>query len=211
MSRREVFVEAAETALPVIEHELVAKHWDQPSALPRMSIGALATHLAGQVVSAHAAFASPAAASRETPLPVLEHYGRSSWIDEGLDGETNVSIRSGAEHTAEEGRDAVVERCERALSSLRGWSGDTPPIVRMPWWQWSLSTDDFLLTRMMEVVVHCDDLAVSLDVPTPEFPRTVIRPVLTLLTTLAVRKHGQPDVLRALTRRERAPQSLAVF
>lgn len=211
MSRREIFVEAAEAALPVIEHELVAKRWDEPSALPLMSVGGLATHLAGQVVTAHAAFASPAAASRDTPLPVLEHYARSAWVEEGLDGESNVGIRTGAEHTAEEGRDAVVERLERALSSLRGWSGDTPPVVRMPWWEWSLSTDDFLLTRMMEVVVHCDDLAVSVDVPTPEFPRSVIRPVLTLLTTLAVSRHGQPAVLRALTRRERAPQSLAVF
>ncbi|QNN54197.1 maleylpyruvate isomerase N-terminal domain-containing protein [Nocardioides mesophilus] len=211
MSRREIFVEAADVALPLVEHELVAKRWTEPSALPRMSVGALATHLAGQVVSAHAALAAPSAASRETPLPVLEHYQRSKWVTAALDDEANVNIREGAEHTAEEGRDAVVERLQRSLASLRAWSGDTPPTVRMPWWEWSLSMDDFLLTRMLEVVVHSDDLAVSLDVPTPEFPRAVVRPVLTLLTTLAVRRHGQPAVLRALTRSERAPASLAVF
>ena len=51
----------------------------------------------------------------------------------------------------------------------------------------------------------------SLDVPTPEFPRTVTRPVFMLLTALAERKHGQTAVVRALTRAERAPGSLAVF
>jgi hypothetical protein len=32
--------------------------------------------------------------------------------------------------------------------------------------------------------------------------------VLTLLTDLAVRRHGQPAVLRALTRAERAPAAI---
>ena len=36
----------------------------------------------------------------------------------------------------------------------------------MPWWDWSLSMDDFLLTRMIEMMVHSDDLAVSLGVDT---------------------------------------------
>jgi len=66
VSRREIFLEAADVALPLVEHELVAKRWTEPSALPRMSVGGLATHLAGQVVSAHAALAAPSAASRET-------------------------------------------------------------------------------------------------------------------------------------------------
>ena len=81
----------------------------------------------------------------------------------------------------------------------------------MPWWTWSLTLDDFLLTRMMEMMVHSDDLAVSLDVPTPEFPRSVTRPVFMLLTALAEVKHGQPAVIQALTRSERAPASITVF
>jgi hypothetical protein len=43
---------------------------------------------------------------------------------------------------------------------------------------------------MMEVVVHSDDLAHSVNVPTPSFPPEVEEPVLSLLTQLAVRRHG---------------------
>jgi hypothetical protein len=71
-----------------------------------------------------------------------------------------------------------------------------------------LRLDDFLVTRMMEIAVHSDDLAVSTGVPTPELPAEVLEPVLALLTGLAVRRHGQPAVLRALSRAERAPDRI---
>ncbi len=211
MSRREVFLEAAELVVPLFGHEQVAARWSEPSALTGLSVGALATHLAGQVVSVHAAGTVPSASSRDKPVTLMEHYTRAEWVAAGPDDEANVSIRDRAEHSAEEGHAAVVERLERSMSALLRWPPEAPASVRMPWWDWSLSMDDFILTRMMEVMVHSDDLAVSIGVPTPEFPRSVARPVLTLLTSLAERRHGQPALIRALTRSERAPTSLAVF
>jgi hypothetical protein len=64
---------------------------------------------------------------------------------------------------------------------------------------------------MMEIAVHSDDLAVSAGVDAPALPAEVLNPVLGLLTELAVRRHGQAAVLRALTRRERAPESITAF
>ena len=40
----------------------------------------------------------------------------------------------------------------------------------IPWQGWSLTAHDFLVTRLMEIVVHSDDLAASVGLPTPEFP-----------------------------------------
>jgi hypothetical protein len=77
--------------------------------------------------------------------------------------------------------------------------------VLIPWQGWSL------VTRMMEIVVHSDDLAASVELDTPEFPESVITPVLALLTGLAVRRHGATAVVRALTRPQRAPDSVAAF
>lgn len=54
--------------------------------------------------------------------------------------------------------------------------------------------------------MHCDDLAVSIDVPTPEFPDEAFVPVRDLLVRLAVGRHGQSAVISTLTRRERARQ-----
>jgi hypothetical protein len=53
-------------------------------------------------------------------------------------------------------------------------------------------------------VVHADDLAVSIGVPTPAFPEEVFGPVRDLLVRLAERRHGQSAVIGALTRSERA-------
>ena len=46
----------------------------------------------------------------------------------------------------------------------------------IPWQGWSLTAHDFLVTRLMEIVVHADDLAASVGLPTPEFPDDVLVP-----------------------------------
>jgi hypothetical protein len=63
----------------------------------------------------------------------------------------------------------------------------------------------------MEIVVHSDDLAASVDLPTPEFPEAVLVPVLDLLTLLSLRRHGQDAVVRALSRPQRASGSISAF
>ena len=83
--------------------------------------------------------------------------------------------------------------------------------VLIPWQGWSLTASDFLLTRMMEIVVHSDDLAASVGVETPTFPDDVVTPVLDLLTGLAVRRHGGTALVRVLTRPQRAPASVSAF
>lgn len=63
----------------------------------------------------------------------------------------------------------------------------------------------------MELVVHLDDLAVRVGVPTPEVPAAATDAVIGLLAALAARRHGAVPVIRALTRAERAPESIAGF
>lgn len=211
MTRKAAFLEAASVALDLLRDRRVAERWKDPSALPKMSVGALAHHLGGQVVSAHAAAAEPSVAGHEEPVSVLEHYQRAAWVRADLDDEANVSIREGAERSSADGYDGLLVRVESALAALQPWPRGAATVVRMPWWDWCLSADDFLLTRMMELMVHTDDLAVSVDVATPVFPRVVSRPVTTLLTSIAEQQHGQAAVIRALTRAERAPASIVVF
>ena len=89
-------------------------------------------------------------------------------------------------------------------------NGRTRP-GRPPAGPWGLLLEDFLVTRMMEIAVHSDDLACSVHVPTPDLPATVLDPVFALLTRLAVRRHGSSALLRALSRAERAPETIAAF
>lgn len=207
---RDDFLAAARSAADLLRDSRVAAAWPRPSALPEFSVGGLAAHLAYQVTALPDMFAAPE--PTEPTIPVLEHYARVAWVGAELDAETNVRIREGGESTAAQGPAAVVAQLEAAIEKLT----DILPAmanrpVRLPLWgPWSLLVDDYLLTRMMELTVHSDDLAVSVSVPTPELPPTVTEPVLALLTALSVRRHGPTSVLRALSRSERA-SGIAAF
>ena len=84
-------------------------------------------------------------------------------------------------------------------------------LVQPPAGPWALALDDFLITRMMEIAVHSDDLAYSVGLPTPRLPDDVLEPVIDLLARLAVRRRGATAVLRALSRAERAPEVVSAF
>lgn len=71
--------------------------------------------------------------------------------------------------------------------------------------------DDFLLTRLLEMVVHSDDLASSARVATPEIPHAATEVVLGLLTRIAARRHGSTAVLRVFARPERAAGSITAI
>jgi hypothetical protein len=63
----------------------------------------------------------------------------------------------------------------------------------------------------MELAVHSDDLAVSVDLATPALPPSAVETVVDLLSRLSVLRHGPTAVLRALSRAERAPTTIAAF
>ncbi len=193
---------AAAVALDIIQRGEVRDQWLMPSALPKMSIGALACHLGRQVVLG--AELLPMAAD----VPLLEsvdaHYHRAAWVmSTSPDDPSND--RSADDAEAALGAAALADRSAGALETVRRLlaAGTARDVVPVPWQGWSLRRDDFLLTRMLEVVVHTDDLALSAGVSTPEFPAEVFAPVRDLLVRLAVKRHGQSAVISALTRSER--------
>jgi hypothetical protein len=177
-----------------------------------MSVGGLTRHLVGQPASVVALLRAdgPDVSSAET-IELLEHYARAAWLREDLDGEANQSIRDTADRQAADGPDAALASLSDARAELEAVLADAPPTTYVPWQGWSLATDDFLVTRLMEMVVHADDLAASVDVPTPDFGPAVLDPVFRLLTALAVRRHGQDALVRTLTRPQRAPTAISAF
>jgi hypothetical protein len=208
MRARDAYLVAAGQAVALLRKPEVGAAWEQPSALAEMTVGGLAGHLAYQIFSVGSALEG--LASEEAPIPLLEHYARAVWIDAPLDGAANAGIRTRGEAIAAEGAQSLWQRARAALAELQtklaGRSGDQ--VVFMPQTGWALSLDDFLTTRLMELAVHMDDLAVSVGLEAQELPDAVFDPVLVLLARLAVRRHGQAALLRALTRVERAPAAI---
>ena len=210
-STRDDFLAAARAAAGLLAEPAVAANWGGASALPEFTVGGLAGHLAYQILAVPDALTGPA--PKEETVSLLGHYQRVAWIGAALDDEISVRIRSGGEQTAAGGPAALSARVDAAVEELAGALASTPDRpVRIPLWgPWSLMLDDLLITRMMELAVHSDDLAVSVGVPTPSLPQSAVDTVIDLLSRLAVRRHGPTAVLRALSRAERAPASIAAF
>jgi hypothetical protein len=207
----EPFLVAAATATRQVQDPAVGEAWERPSALRGMSVGALACHLADQLVNARNLLAAPA--SDQAPIPLLDHYRRAAWVRAGIDDKANVDIRTSAERSAVGGHAALVGQVTAALDELPGRLAGLDPgrSVLIPWQGWSLTLDDFLVTRMMEITVHGDDLAASLGQEPPSLPESVLGPVLGLLVGISLRRHGQSAVVRALSRAERAPATITAF
>lgn len=208
---REDFVGTARMAADLLREPAVEAGWDDPSALPEFTVGALAGHLAYQALAVPEILAGPV--PTEPVVPLLEHYARVEWIGADLDDAINVRIRDLGADTAAGGPRALAARMDAVVAELASGLAAAPNRpVRIPLWgPWSLALDDLLVTRMMELAVHADDLAVSVGLAPPELPPGAADAVLDLLTRLAARRHGVPAVLRALSRAERAPGTIAAF
>jgi hypothetical protein len=202
---------AARIAADLTRRPEVAERWNDESACAGMSVGGLAFHLASQTdLVVRLLQAGP---SDLAPIPLAEHYARAAWVHTGPDDEANVGIREGSDELARSGPEALASMVEARLGILpdvlAAATADSPVLI--PWQGWALTARDFLVTRLMETVVHSDDLAASVGLPTPDFPDAVVTQVLDLLTVLAVRRHGATALVRALARPQRAPATVAAF
>ncbi|WP_205327458.1 maleylpyruvate isomerase N-terminal domain-containing protein [Glycomyces sp. YM15] len=208
-SIRDQYLHAARTGLALLGAEAVAKAWAEPSALAGFTVGGLAAHLAQQVTSVTAALEADHGGKEIVGL--FEHYDRAAWLAADIDNDYNTGIRDGGERAAESGPETVIAGTAAALTALEtalpaidgtATSGNTR-------WPYAVTLDDFLRTRIMELVVHGDDLAYSVGIATPVFDQDVFDTAAWMLARLAAKRHGQTGLVRALARTERAPETIS--
>ncbi|WP_019144920.1 maleylpyruvate isomerase N-terminal domain-containing protein [Aeromicrobium massiliense] len=207
---RIAFVAACRTAFDLASRPEVADAWTSESSCEGMTVGGLAQHLLAQPERVVQLLS---AAPEGDPIPAIEHYRRAAWVQSDPEAEVNIEIRTSADDAATAGHDAVLAHAREVLDDLPDVlsAHRSPDVVRVPWQGWTLTSDDFLLTRSLELVVHSDDLASSVGLRTPPMPERVVGPVLALLTNLAVERHGQAALMRTLSRPQRAPRVVSAF
>ncbi|GIE31124.1 hypothetical protein Ait01nite_041690 [Actinoplanes italicus] len=203
MVRRD-YLDLAAGVVTLLAEPAVERSWTSDSALRGFRVCGLAGHLASQVTVVAAVLdAEPPGAA---PISLLDHYARSTWTDGDIGSDLNTGIRLAGEQAAAVGLPALRAQVEEALTSLRRRLAEQPAgrVVVLPFGPWALTLDDFLATRMLEIAVHSDDLAVSVGVETPALPPRAEQTVLELLCRWSAARHGGTAVLRALSRSERA-------
>jgi hypothetical protein len=204
------FLDTAEAVSVLLRSPALAKRWERPSALDRFRVSGLAGHLARAVLNVDRWLAEPPPAGRPV-VDAVTYFLAGAGPAPHLDDAVPLRIREVGEREAAEGPDALAEAFDAARARLAARLPGMPLDRPVGVFTHVLPLDQCLLTRLVELVVHLDDLAVSLEVPTPSVPAEATDAVTGCLTRLAVARHGCLPVLRALARHERATGPIAAF
>ncbi len=210
---RPVFAAAARAALRLVAHPEAAARWEEPSALPRWSVGGLAGHLVRAILTVDGYLrGAPAHASGDVePLDAAGYY-LAALPDPvvRLESDLHRSIRARGEEAATDGPSALVARASAVLGDVEALLeevGGRRLVAGLGGLR--ITVEDYLVTRVVELVVHADDLAASLGVA-PELPAAAVALAAGTALEVARRRHGDLTVLRAVTRRERLPAGAAL-
>lgn len=196
------FLGAADAARRLLDVEGMAERWEEPSSLDRMTIGELTAHLSRAATLVARYLDTPA----EPPYRDAAGYffALVPVADTDLDSDLAVAVRDRARQEAGPGLDTVRRTWDEARADL---SQRLDPAVLdrgISVLGSAIRLGDYLTTRLVELVVHADDLAVSLGEPTPDFSAAATEAVTACLTALAALRSSPLEVIRAMTRRERA-------
>jgi hypothetical protein len=210
------YLDAADWLIEVLGGAELAHGWEQASAVARYSIGGMAAHAVhGGVVRLIQVLQEPEPADGH-PVNLVDFCGPNRMAQPDDDDPLFAVLRAGAEEVALEGQAALLESCRSARSTLAVQLPTIPAnrpvsIVRIAGGVVSLR--DYLRTRVLEVVVHGDDLVASVEgCDAPDPPPAAVDVCLELCLELARAQLGDRTALRAFTRAERAdPDALRIL
>jgi Mycothiol maleylpyruvate isomerase N-terminal domain len=217
LSREEVdtYLAAVGWLRDIVARSEVADAWCQSSVLEQYTVGGVAAHAVHGVLWLQQVLndAEPVGLRRVT---VGEFFGANR-VDDAEDGDRlSASLRTAAEAFAQTGAPLVSAACtasrDELVAMLSTVSSTRPiPIIRVPGGQVPLC--EYLPTRILEAIVHGDDVVCSvpgLHVPDPPPPAVAVS--LEVCVQLARARVGDLGSLRAFTRAERSqPGALRVL
>ena len=197
---RGLVVEATDAAAALIASDEVVARWDEPSALAGMTVGALAAHLV------RAAGAVLAYLDRTDPAtrPEGELLTPVTYFHAAIDSPIHERIKEVSATEASAGHPQVLARCREVADTMRPrFAAEPTDRLVSALGGRMLTLDDFCRTRLIEVLLHVDDLAASVGVPRPETAPEGPAIVIDIVTGIARMLHGDWAVLHALAREER--------
>ncbi len=197
---RSLVIEAAERAAELVASPEVAARWNEPSALEDMTVGALAAHLI------RATGATLAYLDRTDPSAQPEALlTKITYFHAAIDSPIHGQIKEVSASEASAGHPELVAKSRRLAQDLAvRLMAEPPDRLVGALGKRMLTLDDFCRTRMIETLVHIDDLAHSVGLPTPDFGTDGTGEVIDIIVGIARHLHGDWAVIHALARAERS-------
>jgi hypothetical protein len=216
LTREEVaaYVDAVDWLRNILSHPEVVDSWSQPSAVVGYTVGGVAAHAVHGVLWLEQVLRDGEPVGlRRVSVPAYMGLNR---VDAENDDPFGASLRSAAEAFAETGAHIVAAALALSRDELVTLLGAATasravPVIRVPGAYAPLT--EYLRTRILEAIVHGDDVASSvpgLEVPDP--PPEAVEVGLEICFEMARARVGDLEALRAFTRFERVtPDVLRVF
>ena len=199
----------------VVRNQLVAPEllalWDAPSALAQWTVAGLAGHVARSVFLLPGILSAPVS-DDDVPVSAVDYFA-SALSDADLDvgSQMAVAIRERGLEAAGGGIEDLLTRFDAVLTELEPILRDLPEDHRVAALGMTLTLQEYLITRLVEMTVHADDLATSVNQQAPRFPIDVEETVVSTLAAIALRRRGFTALVRGLARSERSDGSISAF
>lgn len=192
MRSLELLLDGCDRVIPLLRAP--TPQWSAPSALAGWTVGGLAGHLARSAFNMERALDHPAPVDA-TVVDAIGYYTAAARHD--ADSAIGRRIRALGDLEAANGPDELVTRFVGSVERLRKWRLPDTPIMLFTT---AVTVDACATACLLELVVHADDLAVSVGAPAPDFDPATLDLVLTTLTGISAYRHGAMNVIRSLAR-----------
>jgi hypothetical protein len=200
---RAVFLECLDPVASMLTEPAILAAWDAPSALERMTVGDIVGHL---VRTGNRAWDYlPDRVDGKPAIETVAGYYEAISLGTDLDSAGNSGVRDRAAAAAAAGPSALANELADARAALEAAFVDLPraAAIRVIGGL-AIRYDAYLATRIIEVVVHLDDVAASVPGFTPDVSPAAWDIAIDGSIELARVRHGDAEVLRVMARGERA-------
>ena len=205
-----LFLEGARCTARKLRDPKVASSWDRPSILEGQSVSSLAGHLARGgiwVVDDYLA--------RGVPVGPVDYESAAEYflgLVTPMPAEEHQAIRDRGAEVASVGHAALMEEIDQRLDPLTERLRDLKAnsLITVAAGK-VLRVSDYLVTRIVEQVVHLDDLALSLDEGPCDYPADGRDLTLEVGVEMARSTAGTVGFIRALFRQGAAESVLPVL
>ena len=201
----DLLLDSCDRVVPLLRSQVLAHTWEVPSALAGWTNGGLAGHLARSAFNLERAL--DRVPDGDAGTDVVGYYAATD-RDEAA-SPVGRRIRELGDQEAARGPVVLADRFVASVAAIRMRAPG--PGTRVELFGRPMTVADCAAACLLELVVHTDDLAVSLAVTPPGFRPEAVDVVVTALARIAVRRHGTAAVVRALARSERAPATISAF
>jgi hypothetical protein len=187
----------------VLQDPSVARRWDDASVLPGLTVGGVAGHLLGVVRATERRLELPRSVGASVVDPAVGYAViRLDGLGQ-LDEPQFAVVREGAARLGARGWVAVAEAYDQALTRLvaRLHGEDPGRLVPLPDAASATTVRAYTTTRLVELVVHADDLAESVGAPVAPPTADASDAVIEFLVRATRHRVGDAEVVRALAGR----------